>query len=588
MKKISENHKKILCPYCTKKIQVKNMPSHIDTYHQDRIVEGLTPLQMTYHLYNKYPFEFRRKCRVCGKPTDWDESKGRYNFLCNNPKCKESWIKTMKTNIGDKNLTSNPEGLKRLLASRHISGVYKFSSGGEVTFTGSYELETLKFLDRIMDVKVEDIMVPGPIIEYEFNGEKHQYISDIYYIPYNLIIEVKDGGDNPNTNQAMALVRAKQIAKEKYVIDHTDYNYLRLTNKNFSQLMIVFTDLKMHVKDYDKSRVIHVNENMFAAVQGMMLPEPKFSEKKDLVVVNYLKKNTYTDYPNIAVSDNPKFDSVFTRENGKLIMTDKSILENSIYTPYIVRDARYVLKEYILPYIDKEIDENFIYESIFEHPMVTTDQIMLESNVEPYKDYYQTLREITEKISGYRYDFANLIEKRFGIISTNGAYNCCVQVKGYPRSMRGRSAVIIFKKFGKKWKVLLRFNPVEMDYNAPGGGWDEDEDPMDAGIREAKEEVHVNTTNVKYMGYKIEYSSHCKKWVEEHVPNEKDRWYGYFTAIFCGIYDSKYTGFVSEEDSDSMLYTARWWDVDRVTSKHSLLNKEYKEAIVNYLRDLEE
>ena len=31
------------------------------------------------------------------------------------------------------------------------------------------------------------------VVEYEMNGKKHFYITDFLYIPYNLIIEVKDG-----------------------------------------------------------------------------------------------------------------------------------------------------------------------------------------------------------------------------------------------------------------------------------------------------------------------------------------------------------------------------------------------------------
>ena len=588
MNDLRKNHKKILCPYCNKKYEVRNLPSHIDTKHPDEIPEGFTPLQITYHLVNKYPFDYRRPCRVCKRPTSWDENKGRYNFLCDDPNCKKKWIVIMKQRIGDSNPTKSEEGLKKMLAARKISGVYKFTTGGELTYTGSYELETLRFMDTVLEIKVEDLMVPGPVLQYQFDNKTHYYISDIYYRPYNLIIEVKDGGNNPNHNQAMIVTRAKQIAKEKFIIDNTDYNYIRLTDKNFSQLMAVFADLKLHAIEYDKSRVIHVNENMFAGIHGMMLPVPRFSESRgDVVIVNYMKKNTFVDDNDYAICNNPKFDTVFARENGKLVKTDKSIFENSEYTPYIVKFVRPIVEGYIQNKLGEYIDKNYLYEAVFNHPAITDDQIMFESTAERYEDYYKNLRSIAESVKEDIYDYSNIIEKRWGIIGDNGVYNCCVKIKGYPKPMRGRSSMIILRKFGKTWKAFLRKNLEEKDYNAPGGGWDENESPKDAAIREAREEVRMNVTRVKHMGCMIEYHTEVKKWVAEHIP-KKDWWYGYFSEIFVGLYDSEYKGNIEDVDKDSMIYQAKWYKVDDLLSKESILNNNYKEAISNYLVRLEE
>ena len=583
MNDLRKIRKKILCPFCNRTYEVKSLPSHLDTKHPEDIPEGFTPLQVTYHLYNKYPYDYRKACRVCKRPTSWDENKGRYNFLCDDPNCKKKWIEIMKQRIGNTNPTQTEEGLKKMLASRKISGTYKFTTGGEFTYTGSYELETLKFMDTVLEIKAEDLEVPGPVLHYEFNNQTHSYITDIYYRPYNLIIEVKDGGNNPNKNQAMVITRAKQLAKEKYIIQNTNYNYIRLTDKNFSQLMAVFADLKLNVVDHDNSRVIHVNENMFAGIHGMMLPVPKFSEQRDIVIVNYMKKNTFVNDNDYAICSNPKFDTVFAREDGKLVKTDKSIFEDCQYTPYIVRDMRGVLENCIAAKLGEYVDKNYLYEATFAHPAITDDQIMFESTAERYEDYYKNLKSITESVKEDVYDNHNLIEKRYGIISLNGAYNCCLKVKGYPKPMRGRSSIIILKKFNNKWKAFVRRTFNDRDSITPGGGWNENEDPKDAAIREAKEEVRMNVTKVRHMNYLIEYHEDCAKWVIENVPNEEDRWYGYFTEIFVGIYDSKYTGKVADIDKDDLLYTAKWYPVDYLVSSKSFLPKEYKEAITNYL-----
>ena len=115
-------------------------------------------------------------------------------------------------------------------------------------------------MDKILHLNSEDILAPGVVLEYEYNGKKHLYISDFYYVPYNLIIEVKDGGDNPNRKD-MIEYRNKTTAKEKYIINHTNYNYLRLTDNNLSQLLTVFFELKMKYLDgTNTERVIHINE----------------------------------------------------------------------------------------------------------------------------------------------------------------------------------------------------------------------------------------------------------------------------------------------------------------------------------------
>ena len=253
----------LTCPFCKKKYNRADLIKHLEK-HMDLLPEGFSPLRMAFHVANNKPTTYVRPCRICRKPTDWDEKKGRYNFLCNNKSCHNKWVKIMKDTMGDKygayRPTASPEGLEKMLQGRKISGKYKFKDGVEFPYTGSYELETLKFMDLVLDCKSEDIEIPAPVIKYPYKGSEHIYIPDIYYRPYNLIIEVKDGGNNKNGHSGYADTRARQAAKEEYVIKHTDYNYLRLTDKNFSQLLGVFADLKMHLIENNNTRVIHVNE----------------------------------------------------------------------------------------------------------------------------------------------------------------------------------------------------------------------------------------------------------------------------------------------------------------------------------------
>jgi hypothetical protein len=241
------------CPFCDKRLDRKSLVNHISSKHIDELPEEFTPLRATFHAANRKSLDYRPPCRICKNPTEWDEKKGRYNQLCGKQSCHDAYVLKMKRDMGDRiginRQTATAEGLEKMLAGRRISGKYKFHDGKEFTYTGSYELKALEFMDKVLHCKSEDIMMPGPALKYELDGKQHIYITDMYYIPYDLIIEIKDGGDKPNTNPAFAETRRKVIAKEKFIIEKTDYNYIRLTNNDFSQLLNVFADLKLAFND---------------------------------------------------------------------------------------------------------------------------------------------------------------------------------------------------------------------------------------------------------------------------------------------------------------------------------------------------
>lgn len=386
------------CPYCQKRLERKKLVGHVERNHMDDIPEDFTPLRIVFHVANKKDLNYRRPCRVCGKPTNWDENKGRYDFLCGSKQCHDKYVEQMHKNmhykVGINRPTGTPEGLEMMLSKRKISGTYKFQDGTEKVYTGSYERKALEFMDKVMNCKPEDIQIPGPTLQYTLDGSTHYYIPDMYYEPYHLIIEVKDGGDHPNHNKSYAETRRKQMAKEEYVIKNTDYNYLRLTDNDFSQLLAVFADLKMNLIENDLSeRVIHVNENMPAMGTAPMVG------MNDVVIVNYMQNNVFSGGEDeYAIADNPKFDSVFARDDeGYLKKTDKKVFENCQYTPYIVRDV----KDKIMPILQEAentyVSREFIYEALFGNKLYSGLQLQFEANVEPYPDFYTSYIESASK-----------------------------------------------------------------------------------------------------------------------------------------------------------------------------------------------
>ena len=259
--------KKYKCPYCEVRLERPKLVQHVQNKHADLIPEGYTALRVVFNYINKKECGH---CIICGKETPWNEEKGRYERLCNSDECRKAYEKMTRERTKKKYGTDNMQGdpryaaeiQKKALANRRISGEYQFSDGGKVMYVGSYEKKFLEFMDIVMKINSEDIISPGPEMEYMLNGKKHLYLPDFYYIPYNLLIEIKDGQDNRNENQEMMKDNIpKQKAKEKAIIDSGKFNYVKITNNDFSQLISIFAAIKYQLIDDCYDPVIQINES---------------------------------------------------------------------------------------------------------------------------------------------------------------------------------------------------------------------------------------------------------------------------------------------------------------------------------------
>ena len=254
------------CPYCDKREERGKLITHIDRVHKDMLPENYSGARIMYDTINKI-IDGHGRCRVCKQPTNWNEKTSRYDTLCDNPKCKEHMREEYKKNMlrvrGTYNILNDPEQQQKMLANRSISGTYKYSDGSTFTYTGSYEKKFLEFMDTVLEVPSKDILMPGPTLEYTYKGKKHMYLTDALYLPYNLIIEIKDGGSNLNGKESPGMIasREKTIAKEKLITDKGEYNYIRLTDNNFAQLIEIFMSLKMNALNGDDSKIVRINES---------------------------------------------------------------------------------------------------------------------------------------------------------------------------------------------------------------------------------------------------------------------------------------------------------------------------------------
>ena len=280
--------RRIACPLCRRKDFKDKLIRHIEKDHEDIIGE----ISAEQFLYDKtHPGS--GKCIVCGNKTDWNEKTGKYHRVCSNPRCKEELRAKFKKNMirvhGKVSLLDDAAHQAKMLAHRSISGTYVYSDGTKFTYTGSYEHKAIEFMDKVLNCNSKDIIMPGPVIDYtDQYGNSRQWITDIYYVPYNLIIEVKDGGDNPN-NRQMDEYRAKQVSKEAELIKLGEYNYLRLTDNKFVQLMEVLALLKdQEINDpTTTNKVIRINESAVYDDRFFTLDDVEKSEEDDNIPQEY-------------------------------------------------------------------------------------------------------------------------------------------------------------------------------------------------------------------------------------------------------------------------------------------------------------
>ena len=280
--------RRIACPLCRRKDFKDKLIRHIEKDHEDIIGE----ISAEQFLYDKtHPGS--GKCIVCGNKTDWNEKTGKYHRVCSNPRCKEELRAKFKKNMirvhGKVSLLDDAAHQAKMLAHRSISGTYVYSDGTKFTYTGSYEHKAIEFMDKVLHCNSKDIIMPGPVIDYtDQYGNSRQWITDIYYVPYNLIIEVKDGGDNPN-NRQMDEYRAKQVSKEAELIKLGEYNYLRLVDNKFVQLMEVLALLKdQEINDpTTTNKVIRINESTVYDDRFFALDDVEKSEEDDNIPQEY-------------------------------------------------------------------------------------------------------------------------------------------------------------------------------------------------------------------------------------------------------------------------------------------------------------
>lgn len=390
--------RKYKCIFCDKSFERPKLASHIDKHHDDMLCDekGYTANRIVFDICNKKePIGAGYGvCRICKKPTEWDEKSVRYKAYCSE-KCKEQARKNYEKNMlkvyGKTTLLDDMEWQEtKMLANRSISGKYRWSDGTYKTYVGSYEKKFLEFCDNVLNIDSSDLLTPGPTIYYEYEGKEHTWITDAIYLPYNLVFDIKDGGSNKN-NREMPEYRAKQLMKEKFITDQGEYNYIRLTNNEFVQLLTIFAELKESYSNEDEPKTIaRVHEHTGPGAIGSMAPGITSDMTPTLFITNFMNKNTFES--GFAISNDITSEFMITRDKktGKLKRKKSSELlantECKTYK-YLGENVSSILKEIYDNYMNESyVDSQFIPCLVTEFDDLLSDDQLDFSNLLDYVD----------------------------------------------------------------------------------------------------------------------------------------------------------------------------------------------------------
>lgn len=400
------------CKICGKKYnELAALYNHIENKHKDMIPKDMTVQQYYYYMKTG---KMNGNCVMCKNPTGWNHNTGKYNRFCGNPKCKDEYVKIMKSRMvakyGKTHLLNDPNKQREMLANRSISGVYKWSDGKhETTYTGSYELDFLRTLDNFFDWDPEDISMPSPhTYTYKYKGEDKFYIPDVFIHSLDLEIEIKDGGDNPNNHHKIQDVdKEKERLKDEVLCSQKAFHYVKITNKNYENLFRFLKEVKQQFEKHsDETKIPRIFK--IEDIKGTSTKPIKesteiigegFHQKANELIVKFDK------FTNVKYRERDYFFSLrydLAKNNPKEM---QKLLTSMIKAARFEDDIHYIEK------MTKKADDYYYHQiKIKKHPEFE----------DPYKEFYKWIndggmkKEIKERRKDFKLQESNeVLEEKF-------------------------------------------------------------------------------------------------------------------------------------------------------------------------------
>lgn len=297
------------CPYCKRYFSKKSVAvEHIEKIHLTELTKNNIDASQALYLGTHGTLHGKCMCG-CGKDTEWNYKTGKPYKVSNDPKCRERLNDAAKKNhlkvYGVTTLLNDMEHQKEMQENRPTAGKYTFNDGAQAPYLSKLELNFLKFCDTILEFSGNMVqLAPESFIYHDDKDDRdRQYIPDYYLPDYNLLIEIKDGGKNPNTNPAfIAETKYKVKLKDDVMRKQDKYNYIKIVDNNYGPFM----------------------ETLFKIVEQSR--DDKLTNKNAIIVITENAKADYIEPEEVIVS--PNLYAVVTKVPGTKMVTSLSLSDS--------------------------------------------------------------------------------------------------------------------------------------------------------------------------------------------------------------------------------------------------------------------
>lgn len=284
------------CPFCHRYFAKKQQAiEHINKVHGAQLEkDGMDACQELYYATHK---TLHGKCQCgCGRDTEWNYKTGKPYKVSTNPECRKRLRAQALVNhrkvYGVDTLLNDMEHQKDMQRNRPTAGQYVFADGGKVPYLSKLEEGFLRFCDQMMEFTSNMVQESPEIFTYTDPKDKkrHQYIPDYYLPDYNLLIEIKDGGEHPNTNPAFIKETKYKVAlKDDVMRKQKKYNYIKIVDGKYGPFMeLLYQITRKDIETYQRPA------GNFIVITEAAMVDP--DEQVDLTQVIDYRNSKYPPY----------------------------------------------------------------------------------------------------------------------------------------------------------------------------------------------------------------------------------------------------------------------------------------------------
>ena len=422
------------CPHCGVKYQsLQTWGNHVSSKH-----DGMIPDGWSYGRYFYYIQTGKKvgSCVICKNPTEWNEATLKYERFCRNSKCKEQYREMFKNRMigkyGKVHLLDDPDQQRKMLANKHISGQYTFLDGTKVTYTGTYELDFLKFLNLLLHFNGSDIMMPSPhTYYYDYHNEndkehegKHFYVPDAFIPSLNLEVEIKQ---NTNKHPKLLLIdKVKEEQKDAMMKSRDDVNYIKIVEKEYAPFIRYIEEAKSmdpaveSVTDTDDADFVEALEEFLGEVRKAFEGYDFNEENVALESAGYSKENKNPVFI-VLTSGNTPLAKIIKKATGDEF-SHSSISFNENLDPLYSFGTKKIDPVHELGFIKTNPKSDLWFSDKFKVPYSVYVTFVSDDNIERMK---RRLEYFVNNAADMKYSFTGLIRVFFKLKSPKKKHWFC-------------------------------------------------------------------------------------------------------------------------------------------------------------------